>query len=458
MATTLREGVDIINSSLKKLGYDYNIDTTSNETMTAGLEAVGAFPPSQLNALMEQMNLVIQQRNYGVMFDATKNDFRNFLVDMITTGFGIEDVFHEILAGTTTLWDGSATAQEIANDLVAYKTNDIGKFFHIDGDSRKFDATIDTRNYEKVFTPYGVTRYIDTRLANLSWSAEYWLMSQVVGIIQKMITDGKMVFNGGHNVNSKEGVNDTVETLISLVDGFKTPSSLYNYGYEKDGVVTPVINMTNDERDVFIVTTPELLARIKVHGYSNAFNLSEYELKGKIIFAPAGTDLGTHNGEQVLAVVLDRRAIVVGLKRWLATTFFVSNTGWTNHFLNVEILKGYNTVFNAVAVTGESVDDFFGSNNTANRGAAISVFGGIVTDVEAFIETDGVLVTGALDDNYEALYERATYVIVKDDVSGGQRYNLALNGIDIVRSATGVEPYTLHLNDGDIVTITPLGT
>lgn len=454
MATTLTQGADIINQSLRDLGYDYQIDTTSNVTITAGLEAIGAYPPAQLNALMNQMNLVVQQRNFGVMFDASKNEFRNFLVDMMTTGFGIEDVFHEILAGTRTLWDGNANAEEIARDLVEYKSGQIDKFFHVEGDSAKFDTTIDTRNYEKVFTPYGVTRYIDTRLANLSWSAEYWLMQKAIEVAKSMVADNNIVLSAGHNINNKTGIDDTVETFISLVDGFKTPSMLYNKGAYKVNPVggaqyTPVINMTNDESEVFIITTPELMARLKVHGYSNAFNLSQYELKGRILFAPAGTDLGrASNGEQVLAMVVDRRAILLGLKRWLGTTFYVANTGWTNHFLNVEILKGYNTIFNAVAITGEDVDDFFGDALSA-RGATI-----IAGDIQ--FETDGTQVAEFRDDSdalLKYMYENASYV----KFNGQDEFTLTLNGTQIVPS--GISPTYSELNDkiflniGDILVI-----
>lgn len=443
MATTLREGAEIINKGLTNLGYDFQIDTTSNETITAGLETIGSYPPSQLNALMEQMNLVVQQRNYGVMFDASKNEFRNFLVDMLTTGFGIEDVFHEILAGTKTLWDGNGTAAEIAEDLVAYKQGQIDKFFHVDGDSKKFDTTIDTRNYEKVFTPYGVTRFIDTRLANLSWSAEYWLMQVAVEQIKKMIADKNIKLREHHSVNTKIGVDNVVEDFVAVVDGFKTPSTLYNMGVtDKNGYHRDVINMTNSENEVFIITTPEFMARLKVHGYSNAFNLSQYELKGRIIFAPAGTDFGkAENGEDVLAVVVDRRALLIGLKRWLATTFYVANTGWTNHFLNVEILKGYNTIFNAVAITGEGIDDFFSSKG-----------GYVIANLAdpSTIETDGISAITPDEFARKDVYINATYVIIKSSFIG----EVSINGNKLIAASDNVLDDTrIDIPDGSIVTI-----
>ena len=445
MATTLAEGAQIINESLATLGYEYRIDTTSNETITAGLQVIGAYAPSQRNTIMEQMNLVIQQRNFGVIFDATKNKFRAFLVDMTPEGFGIEDIFHELLDGKATLWDGNATSEEIYKDLVGYKDSDIQKFFHTESASRKFDCTIDRRNYDKVFTAVGVTRYIDTKIANMSWSAEKWLMNQVVAIVKEMIAGGKMKFLAGHNINTKDGLNSVVEDIKSLTSGFLTPTDIYNLGKPTYSAVTglttytPVINMTDSESDIFIVTTPEYMARLKVQGYSNAFNLSQYELEGRIIYAPAGTDFGKYNGESVYAVVLDRRSILVGLKYWLASSFFVPNTYWVNHFLNVEILRGYNTIFNCVAITGEAIDNFFSKTEVA------SLY--IRNSLEALpfdIITDGELVYKISEPDsgdYIWLYENVSHFEIKgNERSVGSTLLLNVDGVIIINN----EPLTAN--------------
>lgn len=362
MATTLREGVDIVNESLKTLGYEYQIDVTDNTTMTEGLEKIGAYPPSQRNAIMEQMNLIIQQRNYGVMFDASKNKFRNFIVDMSPEGFGIEDVFHELLEGITPYWDKNGTPEEILENLVSYDENKIHKTFHTDKYESQFKATVDRRNYDKVFTAYGVTRYIDTKLANLSWSAEHYFMNVVIDLIKNMISNKKIVTRYTKGINDFQGIANMVEDIKGTVAGFLTPSNMFNIGVP-DGTQSngyrPVINMTDSESDIFIVTTPELMARLKVQGYANAFNLSQYELEGRIIYAPAGTDLGDdESGNPIYFVALDRRALLIGIKYWMGSSFFVPNVHIVNHWLTVEGLKGYNTWFNAVAFSSDAIDDF----------------------------------------------------------------------------------------------------
>lgn len=355
--STVKDCADIVNQSLKELGYEYQIDTTSNDTIEAGLTKVGAFAPSQRNAIMEQMNLIIQARNYGVMFDDSKNAFRRFLVSL-DEGFGIEDIFHELISGIDPLWDDTTAegTQKVINDLYSYDTNKIHKFFHTASAGKEFKTTIDRRNYDKVFLPSRVTRYVDTKLANLSWSAEVWLMQYIIGIIKTMIANKHVVFKKGYNPNTKDGVASLVEDINAVTDGFMTPTQLYNLGVPNaSGGFDPVTNMTGSKEDIFIVTTPELMRRLKTRGYSNAFNLSEFELSGQIMYLPAGTDLGQYNGKEVLAVALDRRAVVCGLYRWVGTSKFIENTLCMNHFLLTELLYGYNTVFNCVAFVGDAL-------------------------------------------------------------------------------------------------------
>ena len=182
--------------------------------------------------------------------------------------------------------------------------------------------------------------------------------------------------------------------------------------------------MTDSESDIFIVTTPEYIQRLNVRGYSNAFNLSKYELEGRIIYAPAGTDFGKYNGESVYAVVLDRRSILVGLKYWLASSFFVPNTYWVNHFLNVEILKGYNTIFNCVAITGVAIDNFFSKVNTAYISTT-----SITGYSEIKFVTDGTLVG-------ESLYDNATYFEVSN-TTNQLEVVIKFNGTEIARCTNG---------------------
>lgn len=433
MTITLNEAVDIVNESLATQGYDFQIDKTSDDTIEAGLKKVDSYPQTQRNAIMEQMNLIVQQRNFGVMFNAEKNKFRRFLIDLTEEGFGVEDIFHELSDGIDPLWDDKSpeATQRILEDLVSYDNNKVVKAFHTKSFSRSFKATVDKRNYQKVFTKRGITRYIDTKLANLQWSAEVWLMNQIIGIVQGMVSDGKIIFNSGHNINNNSGLSNFVESVKATAQGFLTPSNLFNYGAPEfdteDKIVNyrKVTNLTDESDDIFYIVTPEVMERAKVQGYSNAFNLSQFEIEGKIIYVPSGTDLGTieidGKTERVLMVVLDRRAILVGIKHWLASSKFIENVFRTNHWLNIEGIKGYNTFFNAVAFTGEGIDDFFADNSAVTVAIAEEAYS------YSTIKLNGVEIYPEFEQNDATQYTRIALVKChKGDVItvGFDTYNL----------------------------------
>lgn len=363
MATTLLEGANILNETLRNIGYDYQIDTTDNTTITDGLNKIGAFSPEQMNAVLAQMNLVIQTRNFAALFDAERNKFRDFIVDMNETGFGIEDVFHELIEGVKPQWDKNATGAEKADRMFSYDENKIHKTFHVTPDSNQVKTTIDMRNAHKLFTPYGVTSFIDVKLANLSYSMEVWLQKKIIETIKKVIDDQRCIFIEGMSLNTHQGVANACETIRSTTVGFETLNNLYNFGvYDEDlSEFRSVETISRSADDIYIVTTPENFERLKVQGYSNAFNLSQFELKNRVIYAPAGTDLGkSPTGEEVLFIAMDRKTIVIGIHFWRGSSVFIPTAFETNNFLTSEILKSYNTFFNCVAFSGEKVEPIEG--------------------------------------------------------------------------------------------------
>lgn len=376
MAVTINEAIGYLNDTLEELNFEgYTIPTLQsgweNEAkVKEALQKIAAASPYVRNQIMKQMNLIVQARNYGVMFDSSKNPMREFLVGL-EEGFGIEDIFHELIDGIDPLWDGNGTTDEIVKDLYSYDTNKIDKCFHVRSEAKEFKTSIDRRNYEKVFLPNKITRYVDTKLANLSWSAEVWLQNVIAQEAKKMVQDRDIVVKGGFDVSTEEGVTNVVEAARTVISGFQRPSKLYNKGVlQDDGTYLPVTNITNKD-DIFIVTTPQYFERLKVRGYANAFNLSQYEIEGRILYLPNGTDLGqgTRVTEKVMMIILDRRAILAGIKTWAGTSNFIENTLVMNHFLLVDMLVGHNTFFNAVAISGIGIDSW----EYATKGYNVSV-------------------------------------------------------------------------------------
>lgn len=354
MATTISTATvaSDLNATLAALGYDFTVDGTSDVTLDADLKKIGAFPPDQLNKIMEHMNLVVQQRMFATVFTPDKNKWRDFLTNLTEEGFGIEDVYQELLDGVTPYWDGNKTDSEIAQDLVSRAAGDVQKKFHITPFERQFKTTVDSRNYSKVFMRTAMQRFIDYRLGNLSNSAEVYLMQNVIiDIIKQMISDGKIKASETvYDINTESGIRNLIEDAKSAADGMLLPSALYNYD--------EIISITPSADDIYYLTTPAVKERLKVQSAWGAYNLSEAELNGHFILAPNGTSFGTIDDEEVQLIVLDRRAVVCGIKSWLGSSFFVPNTHYVNHWLTIEGIRGYNTFINAMAFTGEELGKF----------------------------------------------------------------------------------------------------
>ena len=394
LSATVKTFVDAVNTSIVDTGYaeKYTIayDASSTDAgVLADVAKLANIPEDQMNKIMGQLNLIVQQRQFRAMFDAEKNGFRRFLVDLTEEGFGIEDVFQEVLDGRAPFWDdndpqtiGGDTVTSY-EDLTTQEKEKIKRKFHITPFERQFKTSTDRRNYSKVFMMASQQRYMDNKLANLSTSAELYLMKSIlIGEVKELVESGEIIFNTSHSVANNQGIKNLLESIRATMGGMLQPTTAYNY----DGVET----VTRSKDDLYIITTPEVFERLKVQTYSGAFNLSEMEIQGKVIYAPNGTNFGADptTNKPVNFLILDRNAIVVGLKYWLGSNFFVPNKHIVNHWLTIEGIRGYNTFFNAVAYTidGLSAD----VNGTVN----ISIINTASTATDA----DGAKITYGTDD------------------------------------------------------------
>lgn len=357
MALTTAQAAGFLNETLTKLGNDYQIDTTSDSTITEGFKTVGAFPPALKSNLLDMQTLILVQRAYSSMFTESKNPTRRFWRDAIDYGGGMRETFIKLIEAEDSYWaedfDGSEAddtlADTISRDLVKFKKDEVINKVHPVNKKFRIKMSISDLEYAKVFTPDGYASFVDRKMATFQESAEAHLMDIAISVMKDMVENNHIIFNSGHELNTANGVTTFVEALNTTADGMATLSDTFNF----DGVRT-----TSSPDDLYLVTTPEVFNRIKSRGYSNAFNLAEYENKNKIIMLPAGTSLGTHEGKSVGAMLVDYRAILLAVKYWEVQPFIVGNTDYRNTFLKAQLVTGYTEFFNAVAfVTGDV--DFF---------------------------------------------------------------------------------------------------
>lgn len=409
MATAI-ECAGWLNQALEKTGYPYRIDTTNEQTASDGIKTIGAFPPSQLNAIMDQYNAILIFRNYGLMFRESDDPTRTFWRDFVNYGGGIEDIYHKIIDEEPVVWaedfsglsaeQSQQLGQKLAGDAYSFKKEDVIKKFHTDMDGFRLKLSRSDLAISEVFTPEGIVNYTDVQIANLQWSANVHLQKHTIACIKKMIDDNKIIFKTGYNPNTPSGVTSIVEGVKTCTDAFKAPSDKFNY--------SQVLNKS-DEEDIYLVVTPEFLNRIETRGYANAFNLNEYRIKNRLIVLPYGTDFGTFSNEKVLAVLLDKRAIVMALRYWKMMPNIVPNSDFINYFLNVKFISGYNEFFNAVAFTGGEVSENF-QNDVAEPNSPRKCY--IMSG-----EILGISVNGEyLSDDYYYNGQEYLYIVNEGDV------------------------------------------
>ena len=428
--------ISAINKSIADTGYaekyeiTYDGDTTEKQALDK-IKELANIPEDQWNNIMGQLNLIVQQRQFRNMFDAERNDFRRFLVDMTEEGFGIEDVFQEVLDGHEPFWDDNDPQTRDGNsygsweDLTTQEKEKIKRKFHITPFEQQFKTSTDRRNYSKVFMLASQQRYMDNKLANLSVSAELYLMKTVIiGQIKELVESGEIIFNTAHNVADNQGIKNFLESVRATMGGMLQPTTAYNF----DGVET----ITRSVDDLYIVTTPDVFERVKVQSYSGAFNLSEMEIKGKVIYAPNGTSFGNDpaTNKPVNFLILDRNSIVVGLKRWLGSNFFVPNKHITNHWLTIEGVKGYNTMFNAMAYCVDGMEIEVGGKADVS---IISTATGTAADGISVSDAEETIIEIDSSSSVNVAFKREVtpaVLTIADEVgiSGGVQYAVYGNG------------------------------
>lgn len=394
MAVTREDVTGIVNQSLTGLGYTgYQIPLEGTDTeIESAWSAIGALPPSAKNALLEQIVTILKYRNYGTMFDAEKNPIRKFFRNDIQFGGGEEDIYHEIVAPVEGIWaqdfagmennsqESDELAEQVARNLVRYYKYDVKKKFHTN--TRPLDIPMSLTEYElkRIFTPDGFARFVDVKMANLMWSAEIALLNRVINDIKTMVENGGAVRYTGIDLNTPEGVTNHVEQLRTLTDAMTMPSTVFNSA----GIVT-----MSDKEDLFLFCTPEYVNRLQTRGFANAFNIEYYRNNNRLVILPYGTDLGVDSNEKpVLAVLIDRRAIVESIRYWEVKPFVVANTDYTNYFLKGQILAGYNEFFNAVAFSGDAISTF----NPATHSVVDEIGGGKGAVPVNVVDGNGVLI------------------------------------------------------------------
>lgn len=354
--TTAAQAAQLVNQTLVNTGYgDYQIDTTSGDTLEAGFKAIGALPPAMRSNILDGFLDVLEKYTYTSMFDESKNPTRAFWRNSVNYGGAIQELYLHLIEAEDGYWADQnmtdETAQAIATDLVKFKADEISQKVHPIDVSFSVKMSLSQSDISKMFTPTGMEQFLNGKYANFRQSVEAKFMYAVIDRIKSMVTDKKIKVITGLDLNTENGVTGFVETLNTVNDGMQTLSAMYNYD--------EVTAMSPAEDYIYLVCTPEVYNRIASRGYSNAFNISYYKNNNRIIMLPAGTVLGNaSSGRQIGALLVDYRSVICALRYFETRPFHVSNTNYSNMFTQAQLITGYNEFFNAIAFETGEVGNF----------------------------------------------------------------------------------------------------
>ena len=346
---------DMLNEAVKLSGLE-GLDTITQENITKLLQ----LPDAQLQTIINNLYLVSEQRGFQNLWSSEDNPFREFLFDMKNNGWTIQDYMIDILEGMTPYWDDSYTDSQVAEGLVKDYEQKFETSFHMTPFSKQFATTINEKDYSKYFYPYSLQSFVDMKINNLPSSAEIYLEKQVlIDEVKQMITDNDVIVKDSYDPNSDIGIKHMIEDMKTVYKSFKQPTNMYNK--------RRVISITPSEDMIFTFMKPSTMERLKVYVNSAAYNLDEVMLKGRVIFIPEDMTLGTDtSGNEILAMILDRRALVVGLRTWKMRDFEIPNKLRRNYFLSIEGIRGHNDFINAVAFKGAKVANFQSEGSDSN--------------------------------------------------------------------------------------------
>lgn len=337
MALSNTEMYAILNETYESMGYaDPGTNFINDNTITQ----VGVSSPEFRGEFIDQIMLVLNQRFWRGIFTPGDNFARAFSVDLGTNGWGMLETFQQFLDAATPMWDASKTPADVAFDLVEPVSQKLSRKYYDSPLSGQFKNTINRKDTAKIFTADGMMEFFNNATAIMAASAEYFLMVEIMKEIKNAKDSNDFVlYDNEYHLSDKDSIDDFLATVRGVARDMELPSKIYN--------AESVLNSSVGSR-TYILTNHVVDEYVNVKGRSSAFNLSLTDYGISTLYAPYENELFT----DTLAIVLDRRAVILGIRTYMMTNFYVKNALYENFWMSVEGIKGHNRFFSAVVFVG----------------------------------------------------------------------------------------------------------
>lgn len=337
MALTNTEMYAILNETYESMGY---ADPGTNFINDKTISQVGVSSPELRGEFIDQIMLVLNQRFWRGIFTPGDNFARAFSIDLGTNGWGMLETFQQFLDAATPMWDSSKSPADVATDLVEPVSQKLSRKYYDSPLSAQFKNTINRKDTAKIFTADGMTEFFNNATAIMAASAEYFLMVEIMKEIKHAKDSNDFViYDNEYHLSDKDSIDDFLATVRGVARDMELPSKIYN--------AESVLNSSVGSR-TYILTNHVVDEYVNVKGRSSAFNLSLTDYGISTLYAPYENELFT----DTLAIVLDRRAVILGIRTYMMTNFYVKNALYENFWMSVEGIKGHNRFFSAVVFVG----------------------------------------------------------------------------------------------------------
>lgn len=337
MALSNTEMYAILNETYESMGY---ADPGTNFINDNTISQVGVSSPELRGEFIDQIMLVLNQRFWRGIFTPGDNFARAFSIDLGTNGWGMLETFQQFLDAATPMWDASKTPADVASDLVEPVSQKLSRKYYDSPLSAQFKNTINRKDTAKIFTADGMTEFFNNATAIMAASAEYFLMVEIMKEIKHAKDSNDFVlYDNEYHLSDKDSIDDFLATVRGVARDMELPSKIYN--------AESVLNSSVGSR-TYILTNHVVDEYVNVKGRSSAFNLSLTDYGISTLYAPYENELFT----DTLAIVLDRRAVILGIRTYMMTNFYVKNALYENFWMSVEGIKGHNRFFSAVVFVG----------------------------------------------------------------------------------------------------------
>lgn len=327
---------ELLNVARVEAGYEDRIPEINQNN----LHELSLLPPDVINDFMNILAKITRQYVYDTTFESEDNPFARFFNQLLPYGYTVEDIYVDLITGTTPAWDDDGSY------ALSKKHPDTKSIYHSQDYEMQYKVSTSYPQMKTAFLNETAFASVESRIrGTLNSSSQYDLFLQTLQLISTAVIRGAMKLEGGHSIDSQDGIKALLKRAKVLSKDFKVMNNKYNY-YS--------FNTKTAKSDIVILAKPSVLETINVDYLAGVFNLSLAEVNDMIIEMPDGYGWGELDGEdssiKPLMIIMDKRLLRIFPTLIEGSSIYNPASLVFNTFLTMQYIFSYSLFFNAVCL------------------------------------------------------------------------------------------------------------